>query len=144
VNQKAWDKIEKMKIGNRVESDHQPLEIEIKIKKKKRNRKLESRKKGNSRVGEENIELYRQREEEVTVEGESVEEIWESLKKEVKKCEPRKEIKIRKKRLGEHSWWDAECKRSKRKLYKAYRRWKKGRQGKEEYLRLRREFRENC
>jgi len=70
--------------------------------------------------------------------------MWESLKKGVKECEIRREIKIRKKRLGKHSWWDAECKRNKRKVYKAYRRWKKGRQGKEKYLRLRREFRENC
>jgi len=50
-------------------------------------------------VGEENIELYRQREEGVRVEGErkSVEKIWESLKKGVKECETRREIKIRKK-----------------------------------------------
>jgi len=34
------------------------------------------------------------------MEGESVEEIWESLKKEVKECETRKEIKIRKKGLA--------------------------------------------
>jgi len=80
----------------------------------------------------------------VRVEGESVGEIWESLKKRVKECETRKEIKIKKKRLDEHSWWDAECKRNKRKVYKACRRWKKGRQGKKQYLRLRREFRENC
>jgi len=78
------------------------------------------------------------------MEGESVEEMWESLKKGIKECETRREIKIRKKRLSEHSWWDAECKRNKRKVYKAYRKWKKRRQGKEEYLRLRREFRENC
>jgi len=37
------------------------------------------------------------------MEGESVEEMWESLKKGVKECETRREIKIRKKRLGEHS-----------------------------------------
>jgi len=49
------------------------------------------------------------------MEGESVEKMWESLKKEVKECKTKKEIKIRKKRLGEHSWWDAECKRNKRK-----------------------------
>jgi len=35
INQKAWDKIEEMKIGNRTESDHQPLEIEIGIKKER-------------------------------------------------------------------------------------------------------------
>jgi len=35
VNQKAWHKVEKMEIGNRVESDHQPLEVEIGIKKER-------------------------------------------------------------------------------------------------------------
>jgi len=35
VNQKAWDKIEKMKIGNRVESDYQPLEVDIGIQKER-------------------------------------------------------------------------------------------------------------
>jgi len=35
VNQKASDKIEKMEIENRVESDHQPLEIELGVKKKR-------------------------------------------------------------------------------------------------------------
>jgi len=37
-----------------------------------------------------------------------------------------------------------DCKRKNRNVYKAYRRWKKERQGKEEYLRLRKEFREKC
>jgi len=60
VNQKAWDKIEKMKTGNRVESNHQPLEIEIRIKNK---REIESYKVERKEIvewGEENIELYRQ------------------------------------------------------------------------------------
>jgi len=35
INQKATDKIEKMEIGNRVESDHQPLEVKIEIKKER-------------------------------------------------------------------------------------------------------------
>lgn len=49
VNQAAWDKVEKMKIGKRIESDHQPLEIDIegeskRVKEKeiKRFRKVES------------------------------------------------------------------------------------------------------
>jgi len=60
VNQKAWDKIEKMEIGNRVELYHQPLEIEIRIKKI---REIESCKVEIKEIvdwGEENIELYRQ------------------------------------------------------------------------------------
>jgi len=97
VNQKAWDKIEKMKIGNKVESDHQPLEIEIRIKRKREIENCEVERKEIVEWREENIELYRRREEGMRVEGESVEEIWKSLKKGVKECETRKEIKIRKK-----------------------------------------------
>jgi len=37
------------------------------------------------------------------MEGESVKEIWESLKKGVKECETKREVKIRKKRLGKHN-----------------------------------------
>jgi len=59
VNQKARNKIEKMEIGNRVESDHQPLEVEIRIKKE---REIESYKAEIKEIvewGKENIELYR-------------------------------------------------------------------------------------
>jgi len=38
------------------------------------------------------------------MEGKSVEEMWESLKKGIKECETKREIKIRKKRVGEYSW----------------------------------------
>jgi len=70
-----------MEIGNKVESDHQPLEVEIKIKKE---REIESCKleiKKTVEWGEENIELYGQRGERVRMEEESMEEMWESLKK---------------------------------------------------------------
>jgi len=29
VNQEAWDKLKKMKVGERTESDHQPLEVDM-------------------------------------------------------------------------------------------------------------------
>jgi len=126
VNQKVWDKTEKMKIGNRVESDHQLLEIEIRIKKE---REIESYKTEIKEIvewGKENIELYRQRGEGVRMEGESMEEIWESLKKEVKECETKREIKIRKKDSASIAS-GTQIVRTKRNVYKAYRRWKKGR-----------------
>jgi len=72
VNQKAWNKIEKMEIGNRIKSDHQPLKVEIRIKQEK---EIESYKVEIKKIiewGEENIELYRQREEGVRMERECV------------------------------------------------------------------------
>jgi len=59
VNQKAWEKIEKIETGNREESDHRPLELEIGIKKE---REIESYKVEIKEIiewGKENIELYR-------------------------------------------------------------------------------------
>lgn len=37
VNQRAWDRIEKLTVGKRVESDHQPLEIEVRGECKRKN-----------------------------------------------------------------------------------------------------------
>jgi len=54
------------------------------------------------------------------MEGESVKEIWKSLKKGVKKCETKREVKIRQKGLGEHSWWDIDYKKKQRNVYKPY------------------------
>jgi len=111
-----------MEIGNRVESDHQPLEVEIRIKKEREIESCKVKLRETVEWGEENIELYRQREEGVRMQEENMEEMWENLKKGVKESETKREIKIRKKRLSEHSLWDTECKRKKRKIYKAYRR----------------------
>jgi len=106
VNQKAWDKIEKMEIGNRVESDHQPLEVEIRIKKE---REIENYKVEIKEIvdGRKKTLSYTDRGEGVRMEGESVEKMWQSLKKGVKECEIKREVKIWRKRLVEHSWWDA-------------------------------------
>jgi len=70
VNQKTWNKIKKMKIGNRVESDHQPLEIEVRIKKEIEIESCKVKRKEIVEWGKENIELYRQREEGVRMEEE--------------------------------------------------------------------------
>lgn len=37
INQRAWDRIEKLMVGKRVESDHQPLEIEVRGECKRKN-----------------------------------------------------------------------------------------------------------
>jgi len=70
---------------------------------------------------------------------ESVEVIWESWKKGIKECETKREIKIRKK-----SWANitggTQVVKGRRET--STRRMEDGRQRKEKYLRLRREFRE--
>lgn len=92
---------------------------------------------------EENIR-YREKEMEIRIEGETAEDIWRNLKEGVEKCVIRKQVKIKRKKIGERDWWDTECKKEKKKGKRAYKRWRQGKEGKEEYILLRKNFRELC
>lgn len=92
---------------------------------------------------EENIK-YREKEMEIRIEGETTEDIWRNLKEGVEKCVIRKQVKIKRKKIGERDWWDTECKKEKKKVKRAYKRWRQGKEGKEEYILLRKNFRELC
>ncbi|XP_024890649.1 histone-lysine N-methyltransferase, H3 lysine-79 specific-like [Temnothorax curvispinosus] len=93
---------------------------------------------------EESIKKYKEKAEEVEMKGEEVEDVWENLKKAVEKSMVRKRIKIRRKKIGEKDWWDEKCKKKKRGLKRTYKRWRMRKEGKEKYVRLRKEFREMC
>lgn len=53
-------------------------------------------------------------------------------------------MKVRKRKVGEREWWDAECRIIKRKIKKVYKNWKKGRENREVYMLERKRFRELC
>lgn len=55
---------------------------------------------------------------EIRLEGET-EDIWRNLKKSVEKCVIRKQVKIKRKKIGERDWWDMECKKKKEKSEKS-------------------------
>lgn len=145
VDQKGWNKIVKFKIGERTESDHQPLELEIKGKGKRRIVEENSKTvKIIERWDEENIKRYRKKETEIRIEGEITEDIWRNLKEGVEKCVIKKKVKIKKWKIGEREWWDAECKKEKEKVKRAYNKWRQGKEGKEGYLLLKTNFRDLC
>ncbi|XP_024884581.1 trichohyalin-like [Temnothorax curvispinosus] len=144
VNREAWDRVIKLTIGERVESDHQPLEVEIRGGVERLEEEMQKKTKEVIQWDEESIKKYKEKAEEVEVEGEEVEDVWENLKKAVEKSMVRKRITIRRRKIGEKDWWDEECKRKKRGLKRTYKRWRMGKEGKEVYVKLRREFREMC
>jgi hypothetical protein len=61
VNEEAWDKIEEFKVGERVESDHMPLEVRTKGREKERSMKDVKRKIVKNIWTEEGKEKYRAR-----------------------------------------------------------------------------------
>lgn len=120
MNQQATDRIGRIKIGIRVESDHQPLEVTLIEKMKRENNKIKKVFKKIVQWKEDSSKKYQKKVKEIKIE-ESVEELWENLKKGVKECLIRKKIKekrLGKKKIGEKEWWNKKCKKMKRKVKK--------------------------
>jgi len=125
VNQRAWDRIEKLTVGKRVESDHQPLEIEVRGEFRRETGRAQEVIMDIVQWNEESIEEYKKKEREITIEGKKV-ELWKSVKAGIEECIVRKRIRLRRKKIGEKDWWDAKCKRRKKQVKKAYSRWREG------------------
>ncbi|KAH0821274.1 hypothetical protein GEV33_001517 [Tenebrio molitor] len=124
VNEEAWDKIEEFKVGERVESDHMPLE---------------------NIWTEEGKEKYRARLREAKYEEGEINEKVRELSENVKNATEKKEIEIREKMgLWKNEWWDKECREGKQAARKKLRNWKKEKATKEEYKRARKRYKLVC
>ncbi|KAL7296575.1 hypothetical protein TKK_0010006 [Trichogramma kaykai] len=152
VNEEAWWDVTDFAIGERTESDHQSLEVvlcsEESYVKKKEERKVV---KVVSSWNEEDIvkfqdnieEEMKQRTEDRWTSG-SVESNWEEIKDIVNKSVVKKEIAVKKWRVGHRKWWDRECGREKRKVKSMYLAWRQERGSKENYLEQKRKSRRLC
>jgi hypothetical protein len=97
VNVEAWDEIEVFKVGERVESDHMPLEVRTKGREKERRSVKDVRRKIVKNIWTEEVkENYRARLREVKYKEEINEKVRE-LSDNVKNATEKKEIEIREK-----------------------------------------------
>lgn len=111
----------KMRIGTRIASDHEPIEIRVNIGwTKKLDRKIESRKIADwsEEATEKFKEQIKDRIREETCE--SLDELKEVIRKETKYRTVRTEFKQK-----EEAWWNSECTFEKKKLQKKKREFKK-------------------
>lgn len=146
------DKIEEFKVDVRVDSDHMPLCIRI-----GREESREQEEEGEEEEAveqtrmvlkwdEEAIQRYMENTEEMQEgefqEEENVEDMWQKLKVWVKNAMIKKEIKIKKRKLGHKDWWDRSCTKKKREVKSWYRKWRKGRLSRERYVKARKEMKE--
>lgn len=145
TNQEAVEEIESLKIGDRVESDHMPLEVKIYGmeeggKEGRREEKRIEKREWNDETKEE----YLKNCEEWSSEKEETEGLWKEIKDKIEEAIP----KIRKRRykwkMGERIWHDKEWKNRKREIRRIFRNWRKGKCGKDEYWKERKEYKEWC
>jgi len=126
-NIEAWEKVGSMKIGERTDSDHMPVEIEMNITMQKEDNVVKEEEKiqienwsvEGCRIYEENL---RSRKETTG----NIQEEWEELKSELHRAIPKKTITRKKYIIGQKKWWDKECRESKRHLNKSLRQMRKG------------------
>ncbi|XP_024878641.1 trichohyalin-like [Temnothorax curvispinosus] len=120
-DEEVREKVERLEVGERIDSDHHPLILWVRGSSKRRE-KLSA------------IEGKRDLQEEI-------EEGTRKIRRVIEENEDKNERMTIKNKRG---WWDEECTESKREVRKELRKWRKGKGEAERYRERRKEYREMC
>ncbi|XP_025074790.1 uncharacterized protein LOC112552838 [Pogonomyrmex barbatus] len=140
TNVEAMEEIKNMKEGDRIESDHVPLEGADR-KKERRSNTIE---KVTSVWTEEGIQQYHEKCVGWKCEQTESGRIWKELKEKVKKSITKVKKKIALWKIARRTWHNKEWNKTKRELRKELGRLKKGKISREEFVQKRKEYREWC
>jgi hypothetical protein len=150
VNEAAWEIVKEFKVGERVDSDHLPLEITIEgtnQEEKEKGGTREEEKKVIVKVwNEHGVKEYRRRLEEATFKEQEIEKMVAELKEVIEKATKKKEVIVRGSEGAgkKNGWWDRECEQSKREVVKALREWRRNKIDSSRFLEAKRRYRERC
>jgi hypothetical protein len=150
VNEAAWERVKEFKVGERVDSDHLPLEITIEGSNQEEKEKGEMREEEKKVIvkvwSEHGVKEYRRRLEEATFKEQEIEKMVTELKEVIEKATKKKEVIVRgAKGAGKkNGWWDRECEQAKREVVKALRGWKRNKIDRSRFLEAKRRYRERC
>lgn len=132
--------IENMRIGDRIDSDHHPIEVKIKGK---RGRKCKKNKEEREWRGiwdkEGRCEFRRKMGEIEKMRIDNLGEQWREMEERVNGAlrEVEEERKEENKLKRQRGWWDEECREEKKKVKKMLREWRGGRRGRKNIERVR-------
>ncbi|KAH0821572.1 hypothetical protein GEV33_001219 [Tenebrio molitor] len=150
VNEAAWERVKEFKVGERVDSDHLPLEITIEGTNQEEKEKGEMREEEKKVIvkvwSEHGVREYRRRLEEATFKEQEIEKMVAELKEVIEKATKKKEVIVRgAKGAGKkNGWWDRECEQAKREVVKALRGWRRNKIARSRFLEAKRRYRERC
>jgi hypothetical protein len=148
VNEAAWERVKEFKVGERVDSDHLPLEITIEGSNQEEKEKGEMREEEKKVIvkvwSEHGVKEYRRRLEEATFKEQEIEKMVTELKEVIEKATKKKEVIVRgAKGAGKkNGWWDRECEQAKREVVKALRGWRRNKIERSRFLEAKRRYRE--
>ncbi|XP_071580245.1 uncharacterized protein [Temnothorax nylanderi] len=139
------ERVERLKVGERVDSDHHPLILWIRVSPKGKQRRREPegiRKRGI--WSEEGRTQFRERLSTIGGKRDMQEEIEEGMSKIRRVIEENEKENGRRATKNGRGWWDEECRERKREVRKELRKWRKGKGEVERYREGRKEYRETC
>lgn len=144
ANERAGEDIQGVRIGDRTESDHLPIEVTIQgptVGGREEDEEKEAVVKCD--WSQEGIEFYRKEIEGWRHNETGKEALWQEIRNKINKST--KKIKVKKGRgLGKKRWFNAEWKERKRSLRKELRKWRKGKLSREEYVKEKKEYKRWC
>jgi len=155
VNERVESRVSNFSIGEGVDSDHMPMELNMEMGRGIGAEKRKQKQTGTLRKMIEKVvwnqdtkNKYMEKTREVCRKdgvrnkiAEGVEEKWERIKGIVLDSMIKKRIKIKNKELGDKDWWDGRCTKGKRKLKRIYWKWRKCKVGRKRYIEERKNFR---
>jgi len=146
-DEEVREEIEELRIGDKINSDHHPVEVKVKGRKRGRMIGKKERKERRGVWDEEGRKEFRQKLGECGgMRNESIERQWkemeEKLKRALRELEEKREeeIKIERRR----GWWDEECRKEKKRVKRMLRNWRKREGEEKEYRRGKRGYKEMC
>ncbi|EZA51989.1 hypothetical protein X777_09448 [Ooceraea biroi] len=143
VNEEGWERIKRLEVGDKIDSDHHPVIVVMKGDGKRVKRKKEMGRKGKRGIWtDESRGKYKENLEKIKAGEGTVEEEIEKMNERIKEAMVRKgEGEGEEKRRG---WWDEECIEEKKKVRRELRNWRKGRGDKRMYRKKRLEYGKIC
>lgn len=140
VNEEGLDAIKSFKIGNRIESDHQPIIIELK-------NVIDARDENNKREvvnwREDGVLYFKEKSSQVEIQNQEINDAANELVDKLRSCLS-KTVVSGKHRTGTNSWWGKKCREKKRIVTKMLKKWKRGEVTREEFLKEKKEHRGLC
>lgn len=134
-NEEVRERIEKMEIGDEINSDHQPVKVRIRGEGGKKEEKG-----GKGRWDEEGRRLFRRKLGKIELGKEDIEKEWKKLERRLKLAIKETEEEQDKKEERKRGWWDKECEKKKREVRGEMRRWRKGTGEEERYKKRKLEY----
>ena len=124
-NEECREKVKRLRVGDRIDSDHNPIEVELEGRQVEEKRNGEKDKVGR---GVWNVERRRRFKEEIRGlerKGNGIEEEWETMEKGLKEAMRKTEREIRREERKGKGWWDERFREKKEEVRRALRKWRR-------------------